>query len=364
MATNRVDSHRKEVNQLKNQFERLQQEVITKLKECGSCIESAERLNQEAEALTRNLEDSLANVSNDAKEWQQIKVKLASTAIKGKVILDVGGERYTTSVDTLTREQNTFFTAMFSRQWQLERDPKDESIFIDRDGKLFADILAYFRTDFVPSEIMTNETHRQKLLIEAKYFHLHKLIEILTEPGRPSTTFLNSGTLLSDEQRTLLFEFSGKTQKNSQLLYKATRDGFDANAFHNRCNNQGATITIIRSNNGYLFGGYASVPWTSSGSYMADDKAFLFTLINPHNIPPTKYILKPANIASAVYHHSSYGPTFGSGHDLNICANSNSTNSSYTNFSHGYTDSTGQGNNTFTGNRNFLTADIEVFKLT
>ncbi|CAF4269018.1 unnamed protein product, partial [Adineta steineri] len=38
-----------------------------------------------------------------------------------KVILDVGGEKYTTSIDTLTaREQNTFFTDLFARQWQAE----------------------------------------------------------------------------------------------------------------------------------------------------------------------------------------------------------------------------------------------------
>ena len=41
-----------------------------------------------------SVEDSLSNASNDAKEWQQIKVKLASIAMKGRVVLDVGGERH------------------------------------------------------------------------------------------------------------------------------------------------------------------------------------------------------------------------------------------------------------------------------
>jgi hypothetical protein len=359
MTSNRVDSHRKEVSQLKTQFERLQQEVITKLKECNTCIESAERLNQEADILVRNLEDSLANVSNEAKEWQQIKVKLASTAVKGKVILDVGGDKFTTSVETLTREKDSFFTALFSRQWELERDPKDDSIFIDRDGKLFTHILAYLRTDSVSNDIMTNETLRQSLILEAKYFHLHKLIQILMEPEQNK----HEGTLISVEHKKKLSEFYGNTQQKWELLYKASRDGFDANVFHSQCNNKGPTMTVIQSNNNYLFGGYTSVAWTSSGSYAVDSNAFLFTLTNPYNILPTKYPVQPSKTQHTVYHSQEYGPTFGGNHDLYVCSNSNSVNSSYTNFPYTYTDTTGHGSNTFTGNLNFMASDIEVFKL-
>jgi hypothetical protein len=42
---------------------------------------------------------------------------------------------------------------------------------------------------------------------------------------------------------------------------------------------------------------------------------------------------------------------------------SNANTTSYTNFPKAYTDTTGQGNNTFTGAKNFTTSDIEVFKL-
>ncbi|CAF3572370.1 unnamed protein product [Rotaria sp. Silwood1] len=66
---------------------------------------------------------------------------------------------------------------------------------------------------------------------------------------------------------------------------------------------------------------------------------------------------------SAVYHHSAYGPTFGSGHDIYLANVSNSNNSSYIGFPSGYVDTTGKGNNTFTGARNFTTSDIEVYKL-
>ncbi len=166
------------------------------------------------------------------------------------------------------------------------------------------------------------------------------------------------GTLLEVEQKKKLNEFYGSQNQRWELVYKASRDGFDANAFHIRCNNQGPIMTIVRSNNNFIFGGYTAVAWTYAGvSHKDHTAAFLFTLTNSHNIPPTEYLINSGNVGNAVYHHGGYGPTFGSDHDLHLATNSNSNNSSYINFPHGYADTTGKGNNTFT------VSYIEVFKL-
>ena len=41
------------------------------------------------------------------------------------------------------------------------------------------------------------------------------------------------------------------------MIYKATRDGFEAENFHEKCDNQGKTIVIVKSDNNQIFGGYA-----------------------------------------------------------------------------------------------------------
>ena len=319
--------------------------------------------------MATHLEDKLTNVSNEEKEWKETKIKLGMTSIKGMVVLNVGGDRYTTSVETLTREKDTFFTALFSKQWQLEKDPKDDSIFIDRNGKLFAHILEYLRTNVVLDDVLKNEILRQKLILEAKYFRLHSLIDALTESDRLTQVdqaketgeFLN-GTLLAAEQKVKLNEFYGKRGQKWELIYKASRDGFDASAFHTRCDNQGPTMTIIRSVTNYLFGGYASVSWAAANNgYISDSNAFIFTLTNPHNIPPTKYLVNPERIAHALQNSSDYGPVFG-GCDIAVKNNSNSNQSSSFNLPCFYVDTTGQGNNTFTGAAHFTTSDIEVFR--
>jgi hypothetical protein len=221
-----------------------------------------------------------------------------------KVILNVGGELYTTSVDTLTaREKNTFFTELFARNWQSERDPKDNSIFIDRNGKLFTHILEYLRTGAVPNSIKNDESLRQNLVVEADYFRLQNLQNMLAKPTFPGATLLESY-----HHKEKLNEFYGVPDQQWELIYKASRDGYEAKHFHAKCNGKGPTMTVFQSTGKFLFGGYTKVPWSSVVSVKGDADAFLFTLTNPHNIPTTKYPIHPQRTNDAVYHYESSGP--------------------------------------------------------
>ena len=47
--------------------------------------------------------------------------------------------------------------------------------------------------------------------------------------------------------------------KNMELLYRGTKDGMSNDVFRNKCNNKGPTITLIKNDKGYIFGGYASI---------------------------------------------------------------------------------------------------------
>ena len=60
------------------------------------------------------------------------------------------------------------------------------------------------------------------------------------------------------------------------LLYRAIRDGFTSQAFHSKCNGKRNTITIIKNNLNYMFGGYASSAWNIG--WISDTNAFLFSL--------------------------------------------------------------------------------------
>ena len=160
-----------------------------------------------------------------------------------------------------------------------------------------------------------------------------------------------------------LYEWTG--YKKMELLYRGTRDGAGSNIFHKKCDNQGPTICLCQNEKGNIFGGYASISWSSDGNYHAAKGSFLFTLTNIHETDPTKYpITKSYNYA--VYHYSSYGPTFGGNNDLYISSDYLNNTSSYCSLGYSYPDVLGKGNSVFSGevnNSHFKLKELEVFKL-
>ena len=170
----------------------------------------------------------------------------------------------------------------------------------------------------------------------------------------------------SDEYLEKLYEWSG--YKNMELLYRGTRDGSGVNIFHNKCDNQGPTICLCKNEKGNIFGGYASISWTSaSGSYKSGNGCFLFTLTNIYGTEPTKF--PNINQNKAVYHYSSYGPIFGNAQNLLIHSDYLNNNNSYAYIGgsyNDYQDVLGKGNSVFSGDVNtehFKLKELEVFKV-
>ena len=162
-----------------------------------------------------------------------------------------------------------------------------------------------------------------------------------------------------------LNEWSG--YKKIKLIYRGTRDGTLSKNFHEKCDNQGPTITLIKNEKGNIFGGFSSVSWTSYGNWKQAPNSFLFSLTNIYGTNPTKFPLKNNNDSCAIYDHSSYGAWFGNGEDLYV-RNDFFNNNAYSNFPYAYEDSIGKGKSIFTGDTNnnnnkFKIKEIEVFKL-
>jgi hypothetical protein len=117
----------------------------------------------------------------------------------------------------------------------------------------------------------------------------------------------------------------GFETKKFPLLWRATRDGFQAAKFHSLCDGKANTLTVINSTTGYIFGGYASLAWSSTTSYKNDPTAFMFTLTNPSDTP-LKIQQKSSTSLYSVYSSSTLGPCFGQGGDLRVLDMSNTGN--------------------------------------
>jgi hypothetical protein len=170
---------------------------------------------------------------------------------------------------------------------------------------------------------------------------------------------------LTNEESVSLVEIT-KSSKGI-LLYRATRDGFNGEAFHSKCDGKRNTITIIKSHLNYVFGGFASSAWNSSFTRINDPNAFLFSLRRDGVSFKDKFNVNVAQYALIGY--SSYGPTFGDGYDIFICNQSNTNIGSCSNFGHSYNLPNGY---TFDGNakdylagnwNKWTTTEIEVYRI-
>ena len=179
------------------------------------------------------------------------------------------------------------------------------------------------------------------------------------------TCWLVDSLILNAEESSSLVEMNKSIE--GCLLYRATRDGFAAEDFHYRCDGRANTITIIKNNLDYVFGGYASASWNSSSRHIYDPKAFLFSLRRDGKSCKEKFSIKKPE--AALYSFLCFGPSFGGGNDLLVCDQSNIKAESYAGLGHsfnlpaGYSYS-GNTNGLITGkHKDWTTTEIEVYQI-
>ena len=176
---------------------------------------------------------------------------------------------------------------------------------------------------------------------------------------------MDSRILPDKNNKTSLLELIGFEEKKFTLLWRGTRDGFEAATFHRLCDGRANTLTLIKSTEGAVFGGYTSVPWDQGGYYQHDKKAFLFSFKNPSNVPMKMKVTDPRH---AVAHSVSYGHIFGAGHDLLVSDSSDKNTDSFMHFkSYEFPDGKNgtEGGKFLLGNSShkFQAEEVEVFQV-
>mmetsp|Transcript_79671 Transcript_79671/g.97483 ORF Transcript_79671/g.97483 Transcript_79671/m.97483 type:complete len:164 (+) Transcript_79671:3-494(+) len=117
----------------------------------------------------------------------------------------------------------------------------------------------------------------------------------------------------------IIFKQLNKEKISLNKLYQSNRDGLTATKFHELCDNKGPTLIIIKSDIGYIFGGYTSVSWTSPKDFLGsilskDPTAFLFQIHPELKV----FKLKSKDDPKAVRSNTQFLFAFGKGCDLLI----------------------------------------------
>ena len=228
-------------------------------------IHAAKQIKEACEIFQREAD----RLSEEPESIHAMSKKLDQVQFSSTVKLNVGGQHFTTSVQTLTKEPNSMLAAMFSGRFDM-KPSEDASFFIDRDGTHFRFILNFLRTGKLT--LPEGATFIKELEEEAEFYQIQGLIDALrsakltVKVGTPDEPFRESTILTNVEHRKILKGWLPEAMVGEwRLLFRASRDGFAASAFHSKCDNKGPTVTVVRSG-ANIFGGFTEKPWTNAGS--------------------------------------------------------------------------------------------------
>ena len=249
----------------------------------------------------------------------------------------------------------------------LFRSPKDRNgvIFIDLDPALITPILdkLRFRSNYGTNEHMIpriSMDRRSTFNAVVSYYRIGGIVY-----GHTGLSAESRIDCMNDPKNILMLhsflpaDFT-EMRLRFKLLYRGSRDGMKAADFHQLCDGNDDTISVIEDSNGNVFGGFADKAWNMKSSRQKSEKSFLFSLKSSLGKEVVKFPVNKMDLNSLL-HHSTYMCAFGNGDLYIIPGNSESAISigtSYQNPSPAYSRQYCTG-----GCRTFKLHEIEVYQV-
>lgn len=157
----------------------------------------------------------------------------------------------------------------------------------------------------IPPEVLNQRVPDKKNQIETTTNFINSQSSL-----KPRTNMFNCGILKNIvEKENEILNITNRIQSYLQkdvyynLIYNAREDGDKAKIFHQKCDDSGKTLIIIKDNFGNRFGGFTTQSWSGNCIKKYDKYAFLFSL-NRNKI----YNVLPENEAIGCY--PAFGPIF------------------------------------------------------
>lgn len=290
--------------------------------------------------------------------------------------INVGGSIFSTLRSTITRKilkpktndnkieyyPNNYLDELLSGHNVAKYD-EEGRLFIDEDPKNFQIILNYLRhvnsDRFDLDEI---ESNHKSLLKTAEYYKVYGLIDLI----RSKRPLIDSNLISSKQMESdLIYSCGFKMTDEWTLIHRASVDGFNPDAFHEKCDKYQKLLIIMRSTNGNIFGGYSNQNWYNhNNAFQSENRpvlkndldAFIFSLINKYNTPFKTNCTSPDH---AITCYQGSGPCFGNG-DLSIYFFNK--NSSIIGHCYRLKHSFGSDQETIlAGSKEFILTEMEVF---
>ena len=167
---------------------------------------------------------------------------------------------------------NSLFEAQLLKD--IHYDKEGNSFYINLNMKFVDVIEDYLKNNHkFNSEVLMKYRYNgsaQELINEMEMIGLNlnkqKLHDIDDYMAHASQYFPTS-TIIDIRHDSYLKEWAGDWKW--KLIYRASEHGYSAKSFHKYCDNvKGPTLVIIKSSEGYIFGGYTTQSWSGEGIYL------------------------------------------------------------------------------------------------
>ena len=88
-------------------------------------------------ALKSTMDEEASALREERAAFESMRKKLDSVHFEKHIKLNVGGQIFKTSIETLVKDPDSMLAAMFSKRFDVKPDEEDGAYFIDRDGTHF-----------------------------------------------------------------------------------------------------------------------------------------------------------------------------------------------------------------------------------
>ena len=131
-------------------------------------------------------------------------------------------------------------------------------------------IWEYIETLDISEESLKQFEDESKLLNDLNTIHCEDsdiLVKISNYYFTNPSEFLPNTQLVKRQYDTILREWLGNDYK-WKLLYRSSEHEYTAESFHEYCDDTGPTLIVIKSNRGWIFGGYTTESWGGDGIFV------------------------------------------------------------------------------------------------
>jgi len=168
-----------------------------------------DKIHEIYEDLTKSMRGELSRLTTEKKTLDSEVRKLINERENPKnynverVLLDIGGYHYSTSIHTLTAVPDSYFGRLFSGPFPSDMVGSDGRVFLDRDGNHFRFILNYLRDPEHFTLKLRNKQDLDQLKLEAAFYELE-------EQMFANTIFIPDTQNWLDEKMITMKEFSSE----------------------------------------------------------------------------------------------------------------------------------------------------------